>query len=204
MEEWIDNRLLWQVLAAHGRGNLPTSATRPPSSFLPTDTSRSTMAGSKRNKIRKALSPTKNLSPPAPPIVDDDDLMDDLFAQLDSKEKSAQQQSAEILKDANIDSVADDLEKEDRKDSKSRFKARQVCLFRILWSCSHKLLSLGWNRRGRLLRWPNSMHPQTRMQMPDLSVKLVKKNGQSHRHATSSVSRWSRCVLCTISQPSYV
>lgn len=89
------------------------------------------MAGSKRSKIRKAFSPTKNLveSPP-PPITDDNDLMDDLFAQLDSKDKTAQETSAEILKEANLDSVADNLERdeENKKDSKAKFKARQVCL----------------------------------------------------------------------------
>lgn len=90
------------------------------------------MAGSKRSKIRKAFSPTKNLveSPP-PPITDDNDLMDDLFAQLDSKDKTAQETSAEILKDANLDSVADNLEraKRTRKTAKPSSKlARSVLL----------------------------------------------------------------------------
>ncbi|KAI0093613.1 cysteine proteinase [Irpex rosettiformis] len=83
------------------------------------------MAGSKRNKIKRVLSPTKNVESP-PPIVEDDDLMDDLFAQLESKDRATQETSAEILKDANIESTVDNIEKENKKDSKSRFKARQA------------------------------------------------------------------------------
>ncbi|KAI0341719.1 OTU-domain-containing protein [Trametopsis cervina] len=87
------------------------------------------MAGSKRNKIRKALSPTKGLvdsPPPPPPITEDNDLMDDLFAQLDSRDQTTQETSAEILKDASIDSVADDLDSAAKKDPKARHKARQA------------------------------------------------------------------------------
>ena len=53
--------------------------------------------------------------------------MDDLFAQLDSKDKAAQEESAAILKDADLNAVADTLEYAPKGDaSKNRFKARQV------------------------------------------------------------------------------
>jgi OTU domain-containing protein 6 len=93
------------------------------------------MAGSKRNKIKKAFSPTKTVESPPPPITEDNDLMDDLFAQLESKDKIAQETSAEILKDASLDSVADSLEQEGKKDSKARFKARQVRLLLVVEHC---------------------------------------------------------------------
>ena len=113
------------------------------------------MAGSKRNKIKKALSPTKkSVEPPLPPVVDDGDLMDDLFAQLDSKDKAAQETPAEILKDASIDSAADNLEKESKKDSKARHKARQVRYhFICFWSsqCLHGPLKSMLHRQERQL-----------------------------------------------------
>jgi len=75
--------------------------------------------------MKKVLSPTKTPTESPPPITKDEDLMDDLFAQLESKNEVAQQQSAEILQGAGIGSVANDLETS-KKDSKSRFKARQA------------------------------------------------------------------------------
>lgn len=87
------------------------------------------MAGSKRNKVKKMLSPPKALQPvqsPPEQVVEDEDLMDDLFAQLDSQDKGAREQSAAILQGSNINAVADDLDSNGKKDSKSRFKARQV------------------------------------------------------------------------------
>lgn len=89
-----------------------------------------TMAGSKRNRVKKMLSPTRAITPP-PPIdnaVDDDGLMDDLLAQLDSRDGAAQQQSAAVLHGMNIQEVADDRTAAPKQDSKARHKARQVRL----------------------------------------------------------------------------
>lgn len=88
------------------------------------------MAGSKRNKVKKAFSPAKALAPqdpPAEPIIEDDGLMDDLFAQLDSKDKTVQEESATILQEADMNAVAESLDSAPKNDSKNRFRARQVC-----------------------------------------------------------------------------
>jgi hypothetical protein len=73
-----------------------------------------TMAGSKKNKSKK--------STPPQPVVDvpasvDEELMDDLFAQLDSRDQT-QQRIMEPPPEPPISKV--------KTDSKSRFKARQV------------------------------------------------------------------------------
>ncbi|KAG5646637.1 hypothetical protein DXG03_002627 [Asterophora parasitica] len=77
------------------------------------------MAAGKKNKQKKVLSPPQDL--PTPPI--DDDLMDDLFAQLDSRDQTVQVESAIV-----INEVQDHQEENSRsrQDAKSRFKARQA------------------------------------------------------------------------------
>ncbi|KAI0082718.1 cysteine proteinase [Panus rudis PR-1116 ss-1] len=81
--------------------------------------------GSKRNKVKKALSPVLPTNPDPEPVPDDD-LMDDLFAQLDSRDKTVQTESANVLQEMNIDQVANDLDAAPKKDSKARYKARQA------------------------------------------------------------------------------
>lgn len=83
------------------------------------------MAGSKRNKLKKALLPAS--SPPADTISaeDDSELMDDLMAQLDSRNQTVQAESAAVLQ-----AVAQ--EANSKQDAKSRFQARQVTISAVL------------------------------------------------------------------------
>lgn len=74
------------------------------------------MAGSKRNKLKKAFQP----SPPAPTAPADDELLDDLFAQLDSRAQVAHPNASPQILDVRA-----------KQDPKSRFKARQVRVERI-------------------------------------------------------------------------
>jgi len=60
--------------------------------------------------------------------TDDDQLMDDLLAQLDSRDKTVQAQSATIINEMNLKEQADNIEAGEKRDAKSRFKARQVCV----------------------------------------------------------------------------
>ncbi|KAH9893901.1 cysteine proteinase [Epithele typhae] len=78
-----------------------------------------------KNKIKKALSPPHSTSPPEP-TADDDALMDDLMAQLDSKNGTVRQESATVLQEMQINQVAESAEDAAKKDSKARFKARQA------------------------------------------------------------------------------
>jgi len=77
----------------------------------------------KKNKLKKAV----NIFPEAsPPIDDDDGLVDDLLAQLDSRDEVVQQESANVLNDMQLNQQADQLEATSKQDAKSRFKARQA------------------------------------------------------------------------------
>ncbi|KAI0374815.1 cysteine proteinase [Pilatotrama ljubarskyi] len=78
----------------------------------------------KKSKLKKMLSPPT--PPPADTNMDDDQLMDDLLAQLDSKDDSVKQESATVLNEMQIDKVADRLEAAPKKDPKARYKARQA------------------------------------------------------------------------------
>lgn len=74
--------------------------------------------------MKKLLSPTRALSPPQ--TADDEELMDDLLAQLDSRDQSVHTQSATVLHDMQLEKAADDIDAAPKQDSKSRHKARQV------------------------------------------------------------------------------
>lgn len=87
------------------------------------------MGGSKRQKVKKLLSPTRSTTPPPPPqqsALNDDDLMDDLLAQLESRDKAANQEAAAVVNEMEPTQLAEDLEGATKQDSKSRHKARQV------------------------------------------------------------------------------
>lgn len=91
------------------------------------------MAGSKRAKVKKLFSPSPSTTPDES-AVPDDDLMDDLFSQLDSKDETVQQESANVLsemqdnRDVSVGSVpsVDSDSSKKHKSSKERHKARQV------------------------------------------------------------------------------
>jgi hypothetical protein len=86
--------------------------------------------GGKRKKVRDILSsPRKNPSPPAP-AEGDDKLLDDLFAQLDSNDKTVRNVSAEVINDIQLSQLQEKKEpQKQKKDSKTRFLERQVCMF---------------------------------------------------------------------------
>lgn len=83
------------------------------------------MAGSKRNKIRKVLSPSRAPPTPAPePDPDHDALMDDLLAQLDEKDQSSKQEASTVLKEV-AEQKAEQADAAPSR-SKSRHQARQA------------------------------------------------------------------------------
>ena len=83
------------------------------------------MAGSKRSKVKKLLSPTKAVTPQPEPAMDDDALMDDLLAQLDSKDNAVQQEASTVLTEVAAQKAAD-VADQPKKDSRTRHQARQV------------------------------------------------------------------------------
>lgn len=90
----------------------------------------------KRNKGKKAPQ-SSTLSEPTMEH-ENDTLMDDLLAHLDSQDATVQTESATILNEMNLNDQATQIETTEKQDAKSRFKARQVCsLFAYLSSiCS--------------------------------------------------------------------
>lgn len=88
--------------------------------------------GGKRKKVKDILSSSLNPQPPAS-TVEDDELLDDLIAQLDSNDKTVQDTSAEVIKDIHRSQLQETREtRKLKKDSKTRFLERQVCIFHRL------------------------------------------------------------------------
>jgi len=81
------------------------------------------MAGSKRNKLKKVLSPSQ---PTTSSVMaeDNEDLLNDLMAVLDSRDTIVQSESAKILNEMQLDQQAEESRK--KQDAKSRYQARQA------------------------------------------------------------------------------
>jgi OTU domain-containing protein 6 len=93
------------------------------------------MAGSKRNKLKKVLSPSQPTASP-PMAEEDQDLMNDLMAELDSRDKTVQSESANVLNEMQINQQATAAEEARKKqDPKSRYQARQVSTAWMIYSC---------------------------------------------------------------------
>lgn len=63
--------------------------------------------------------------------TEDDELMDDLLAQLDSRDQTVQSESATIINEMNLKQEAEKIESDSKLDPKSRFKARKVSVILI-------------------------------------------------------------------------
>ena len=98
--------------------------------MLTLDLIRFTVMGSKKKKSKTASSKQVDNLPPAPlPEVADDELLDDLFAQIDEKDSAAAREVAAttITQEAELEKGAEEVEaKPSKKDSKARFEARKV------------------------------------------------------------------------------
>lgn len=82
--------------------------------------------GNKRKKLKDIISPPAET--PAPVSTGDDELLDDLFAQLDSTDRTVQNVSAEVINDIQLSQLQEKKEsRKPKKHSKTRFLERQVC-----------------------------------------------------------------------------
>lgn len=77
------------------------------------------MGKSKKTRQKRGL---PLLQADSTPHVDEDDLMDELFAQLDSRDQALQ---ATVINGAQAE--AEKMIIRSKQDAKSRFQARQVC-----------------------------------------------------------------------------
>ncbi|KAF9246557.1 hypothetical protein BU15DRAFT_40326 [Melanogaster broomeanus] len=83
------------------------------------------MPGSKRNKSKKVPPATHTPLPSFAP--DDEELMDDLFAELDSRDQPVQQEPTTVLQDIRTNTIEEGTESGPKKqDSKTRHLARQA------------------------------------------------------------------------------
>lgn len=78
--------------------------------------------GGKRKKVKDVLSPPTS-------TVEDDGLLDDLIAQLDSNDTTVRNVSAEVINDIQLSQLQENKEPQKlKKVSKTRFLERQVCI----------------------------------------------------------------------------
>lgn len=81
--------------------------------------------GAKKNKIKRILSPQSTNDVPVE--EPDDELLDDLMAQLDSSDKDVQNESAQILNEMQSTQMKEAQDPfSGKKDSRARYQARQV------------------------------------------------------------------------------
>jgi len=81
--------------------------------------------GNKRKKLKDIISPPPNI--PAPVPTADDELLDDLIAQLDSNDRTVQNVSAEVINDIQLSQLQEKNEsRKPKKDSRTRFLERQT------------------------------------------------------------------------------
>ena len=110
--------------------------------------------GGKRKKLKDMISPHPN---PPPPAVEDDELLDDLLAQLDSDNKTVQDVSAEVINDIQLSQLQEKEEpQKTKKDSKTRFLERQV---RMFLHVSAVQTTTSGSRHGRLQGSLNTTPP---------------------------------------------
>lgn len=81
----------------------------------------------KKNKLKKVLNP----SPSDANDADDDELVDDLIAQLESRDQTVQAESATVLQEVSAQRAASSRQDSTSSSSKARFLARQVGFYHV-------------------------------------------------------------------------
>ena len=147
----------------------------------------------KKSKSKKTVTPPKPAPPPPQVVVDDDTLMNDLLAQLDSKDEVVRQESATVLKEMEVNEIANDLDHAPKKDNKARFKARQVGSFRpFLWPFI-SMMERGMNRPRRLRHSRTATLQMMPKRMHAYNVRRRRRKLISNGYATSWACRYTRC-----------
>ena len=118
--------------------------------------------GGKRKKLKDTLSPPPN-APPSAAAAEDDELLDDLLTQLDSNDKTVQNVSAEVINDIQLSQLREREPQKSKKDSKTRFLERQVC---VLFQVFTAQATISFSRRGKPQESFNTTLRTTPKQMP--------------------------------------
>jgi hypothetical protein len=130
--------------------------------------------GSKKNKAKKALSSSDS---PNNNVVDDD-LVDDLLTELDSRNKTVQEESAVVLEEIQARQAA----APEKSGSKNRFRARQVRPFHYNYSSMVTSLS---SRQGKPQHSLRSSRRSTPVQMRNWSGRPRKRSARLTGYATN-------------------
>ena len=142
--------------------------------------------GSKKNKVKKVFAPL-----PAAPnnnAIDDnntdDNLVDELLSELNSRDKTVQRESAIVLEEIQTRQQPQAAQEAapDKPGSKNRFKARQVRLGRHTYSSRVTSLS---SRQGKPQLSLIYNHPSTLRRMRSWSEKPKTRSARLIRYAMS-------------------
>jgi len=79
----------------------------------------------KKNKAKSKHAPdVLDINPLT--TLDDDDLMNDLLSQLDSRDQTVKEESTTVLNEMQLEKQANELEVKPKRTAKDRFQARRV------------------------------------------------------------------------------
>lgn len=150
------------------------------------------MAKSKRAKLQKAFSPSSS-SPSVPDDnADDPDLMDELLAHLDSKDASVREESATVIAEVQSREVAD-ASPPPKKDSKSRYLARQVFSLPVIPIPLH--LTGHHDHRPKRLLLSHRIKAMTIRRLRHSAQQISRMRRLASRAcATTSISNFTRSV----------
>jgi hypothetical protein len=113
--------------------------------------------GSKKNKVKKVLLPSSSTNDAV-----DNDLVDDLLAELDSRDKTVQEESAAVLEEIQAKQAI--APEKPNSSNKNRFKERQVRPSNRTRSSMVTSLS---SRQGKQRHSLRGSHPSTSKRMRD-------------------------------------
>lgn len=110
--------------------------------------------------------------------------MNELLAQLDSNDTTVQAESANLINDMDLNQQAAKLEAKEKQDAKSRFKARQVCVFCGFWTmvCSSPCFTIQARKAALLAQSyaPDNPEHQARLEQEakdeDVAIRKVCKD----------------------------
>jgi len=81
----------------------------------------------KKNKAKSKHAPdVLDINPLTDSNGDDDDLMNDLLSQLDSRDQTVKEESTTALNEMKLEKQANELEVKPKRTAKDRFQARRV------------------------------------------------------------------------------
>ncbi|KAJ3761080.1 hypothetical protein EV360DRAFT_38588 [Lentinula raphanica] len=152
--------------------------------------------GSKKNKLKKAFSPPFQQSPPVPEPNDDEELLDDLMAQLDSGDQTVQAESTQVIKDIQRQEMTNAT----KKDSKSRHQARQA---RKAAALAESYSPTNHDAEARLLQEVKEEELNIKRICDELNVQIHEINPDGHCLYSAIADQLALLSILPLSQANY-